>query len=258
MKDYVRIRVKTGRASRLVGAGVAVLAHTAVLGLASFSGMKYIYPPPEETTFVVDFTEQEEVRVKPLKGRSPRSRTPDRTKKVELVRRSESPYESDRRNLTPKGTTDDHGDVETPSPKTGELDRRAMFPGMSKKDTTLTAPHSAEKASTKFTEGEPDGNTTRTATGERPNAHLKGRSVTNATIPSPVYNIQESGTVVVRIFVDSYGKVIKAIPGAGGTTVSNSTLWNEARKAAMKTTFNPSTEAGAVQEGTITYIFKLR
>ena len=80
----------------------------------------------------------------------------------------------------------------------------------------------------------------------------------NGNLPVPNYTIQESGIVVVTIWVDQYGTVQKAIPGADGTTVTNSTLWNAARKAAMETKFNMSADAPALQEGTITYIFNLK
>jgi len=58
--------------------------------------------------------------------------------------------------------------------------------------------------------------------------------------------------------VDQYGNVTEAIPGAEGTTVTDKTLWNAARNAAMKAHFNMDAHAPAVQSGTITYIFKLK
>ena len=73
-----------------------------------------------------------------------------------------------------------------------------------------------------------------------------------------VYNVQESGTVVVNIWVDNYGNVAKAVPGGDGTTVTNQALWTAARKAALETHFNMSADAPAMQEGTITYIFNLK
>ena len=64
--------------------------------------------------------------------------------------------------------------------------------------------------------------------------------------------------MVVEIWVDNYGIVQKAIAGVEGTTVSDKDLWNEARKAAMKASFNMSADAPALQKGTITYIFKVK
>lgn len=88
------------------------------------------------------------------------------------------------------------------------------------------------------------------------NITLNGRKVVG-TIAKPEYTVHESGTVVVSIWVDTYGNVVKAQPGAEGTTVDNSALWSSARKAALATHFNADADAPALQKGTITYIFKL-
>ncbi|MBQ4026194.1 MAG: energy transducer TonB, partial [Bacteroidales bacterium] len=64
--------------------------------------------------------------------------------------------------------------------------------------------------------------------------------------------------VVVKIWVDQYGKVQKAVPGADGTTVTDRALWTAARNAALETGFTMSSSAPALQEGTITYIFNLK
>ena len=85
---------------------------------------------------------------------------------------------------------------------------------------------------------------------------LKGRIVVG-TIARPEYTVKDSGTVVVTVWVDQYGNVTKAQPGAEGTTVNNSKLWNSARKAALATHFNADANAPALQKGTITYVFRL-
>ena len=77
-------------------------------------------------------------------------------------------------------------------------------------------------------------------------------------LPRPVYDVQEGGIVVVDIWVDNYGNVVKAVPGGEGTTVMDKSLIAAARKAAMETHFNMSAEAPAMQQGTITYYFNLK
>ena len=79
----------------------------------------------------------------------------------------------------------------------------------------------------------------------------------NGTLPRPSYAVQTSGKVVVDIWVDNYGNVQKAVAGAEGTTVTDKTLWQAARKAALGAHFNMSADAPALQKGTITYIFKI-
>ena len=61
----------------------------------------------------------------------------------------------------------------------------------------------------------------------------------------------------MRIWVDNYGNVKKAIVG-DGTTISSTKLIAEARAAAMKAHFDQKIDAPAMQEGTITYIFNLQ
>ena len=77
------------------------------------------------------------------------------------------------------------------------------------------------------------------------------------TLPKPSYTVGQAGKVVVAIQVDQYGKVLEAVPGIEGTTVTDRTLWEAAKKAALEARFNMSSDAPAVQKGTITYIFNL-
>ncbi len=246
------------RRAKLTGIALTVTMHAAALVLFSFSGLKYIYPPPQEKTMLIDFSEEMEVPVQEYRGAAPRSETPDRDAPVNLVQKSESPEAADRENLTPETGKDDFGDVPVSEPpKKEELDPRASFPGMAKKDTTLTAAHAAEQSSAEFKAGQSDGNTGKGRTDGKPNAHLRGRN-TVGNIPRPAYNVQESGIVVVDIWVDNYGNVVNAVPGGDGTTVLNKALHAAARKAALETHFNMSSDAPAMQEGTITYYFNLK
>lgn len=72
-----------------------------------------------------------------------------------------------------------------------------------------------------------------------------------------VQECNESGEVVVRIEVNRNGDVIKATPGARGTTNSSTCLMNPAKRAAMATKFNSDSKAPSTQIGFITYVFKL-
>ena len=71
----------------------------------------------------------------------------------------------------------------------------------------------------------------------------------------PKYNCDESGTVVVRVWVNREGKTIKAEAGVRGTTESASCLIREAKLAARQTTWTPYSSAPEVQIGQITYNF---
>lgn len=255
MKPYLRDRKKEENVSTVTGIVATVAVHVAAILACSFTGLSYIYPPPQEQTFLVDFSEDEETVVKRQpRGRQPQAEEIDRTKPVELIQRSESPHKSEKANKTAEAKPDDFGDVETPVQKE-EINKNALFPGMSMKDSS-NAPHGATDPKNEFKAGHAKGNTSVGKTDSEPNARLKGRNTLGA-IPRPAYSEQDEGVVVVDIWVDNYGNVTKAIPGGQGTSVSNSKLWAAARAAALKTHFNQSADAPALQQGTITYKFKL-
>ena len=82
---------------------------------------------------------------------------------------------------------------------------------------------------------------------------LSGRQANN--LATPVYDSPDQGTVVVRIWVNAAGVVIRAEAGQRGTTVNDRALWREAETAAMRSSFIPDENAPDVQVGTITYRF---
>ena len=84
---------------------------------------------------------------------------------------------------------------------------------------------------------------------------LGGRSVGSGGLTRPKYTVNDEGTVVINITVDPQGNVIQAEIGKG-TNTPNTSLRNEAIKAARSTKFN-SVTTGNNQRGTITYKFSL-
>jgi len=262
MKEFQRKRNESEAASNVTGVVMTLALHLCAVALVSFTGIKYIYPPPPETAMLLDFEEEVEAPKPPeRRGREPEGELVDKTQEVKLVQRSESPVESKRENLTPETKPDNFGDVDAPTPEPKEepkLDARAAFPGMAKKDTSLTAPHSASEASATFKAGHAQGNTDDGSAEGKPNAHVEGRSLKGSTLYRPAYKLQQSGQVVVKIWVDQYGNVTKALAGADGTTLTDAKLWAECRNQATKAKFNFSANAPTTQEGTITYIFNLK
>ena len=262
MQPFQRSRLKREKDSNVTGLVVTLVFHALLAVVLLTSSLTYLDPPPpERTSLLIEFeVEQEQVKPTPTRtGRQPQAENVDVSKPVELVQKAESPYVNDRPNTTPETVPDTHGDVEVPAPEPEEpkLDPRASFPGMSQKESSATTPHSASEATEGFKAGQPDGNTREGKTEGSANAHVKGRNVVGS-LPRPTYASQTEGTVVVQMKVDQYGNVTEAIPGAEGTTVTDKTLWNAARNAAMKAHFNMDAHAPAVQSGTITYIFKLK
>jgi TonB family protein len=86
--------------------------------------------------------------------------------------------------------------------------------------------------------------------------NLSGRSVRGGGLSRPAYTIQEEGTVVVNITVDSRGDVIMAEIGRG-TNIDNVSMRSSALEAAKRTKFSSITGTNN-QSGTITYRFTLK
>jgi colicin import membrane protein len=85
---------------------------------------------------------------------------------------------------------------------------------------------------------------------------LQGRGFQK--LPSPKYDYQGEGKVVVEVSVDRLGKVIQAIPGSKGSTTLDEYLLKVAKDAALEARFEAKPDAPAVQKGTITYNFILK
>jgi len=247
------------RMSTAAGVLLTLGAHAAILLLGAFTGFKYIYPPPEEKSILIEFEEVKEAD--PLKvksGTQPRANEIDKTRPIELVKQSEAQYEGHKQNLAQEATIGDKGDVDVyEPPREKQIDKRALFhaaDNVTDKDTL--AAQTSSNPSDKLSAGHADGNSKAGKTTGEPNAHLKGRQLLGS-IPSPAYTAQAAGTVVVDIWVDNYGAVQKAVVG-DGTTVTDKDLWSAALVSAKRTHFSMAADAPALQQGTITYVFKLK
>lgn len=260
MEKYRLDRIRQEKVGRVTGVALAVSLHILLAVFGIFTGLKYIYPPPQETSFVIDFTEAEPQKpVQARNGTQPLAEQIDKTKNIELVQRSEAQHKGTKANKAPEAKVDDFGDVDVKQPvREKEIDKRALFHAADNKTNKDTlAAQTASKISDALKAGHATGNTETGKTEGEPNARLKGRSQVGK-LPKPSYAVQESGTVVVTIWVDQYGKVQKALAGAQGTTISDSKLLQSARDAALKAHFSISADAPALQEGTITYKFNLK
>jgi len=85
---------------------------------------------------------------------------------------------------------------------------------------------------------------------------LQGRGFQK--LPTPKYDYQGEGRVVVEVSVDRAGKVIQAIPGSKGSTTLDEYLLRVAKEAALQARFEAKPSAPVVQKGTITYNFILK
>ena len=253
-----RERRRQERNSSWTGIALTVAVHVCIVVVGFFTGLKYIYPPPEEEAMLIDFSE--DVAEIPEQEISSQPSAPEANldEDIKLVQASQAQEQGTKTNEAPEAVNDDFGDVEKPQPpRKKEIDRRALFHAADNKTEKDTlAAQTAAKVSEALKAGHAQGNIRTGNTDDEPVAHLAGRQVLGG-LQKPDFTVQQAGKVVVRIKVDQYGKVLEAVPGVQGTTVTDKTLWEAAKTSALKASFNMSSDAPAVQEGTITYIFRL-
>jgi len=82
---------------------------------------------------------------------------------------------------------------------------------------------------------------------------LAGREARN--LIKPASKSLAKGKIVVAIKVNKLGRVLYAVAGAKGSTISDSRLNRELEKAARNSIFAPDKKAPTEQSGTITYSF---
>ena len=256
---YIQQQKKDSRTSAITGGVLALVVNGAIAVLLFCSGFTYLDPPPpEREQILIEFDEPQVEKPKQRRdGTRPRAENP--TKETNLVQQSEAQHTGTKTNEAQEATVGDKGDVEVPEPpRKKEINRRALFSAADNKAQKDTlAAQTAREVSDALKAGHALGNTKTGETSGEPKAQLAGRTL-NGSLPKPSAPGQQVGKVVVDIWVDNYGMVQKAVAGAEGTTVTDKDLWNEARKAAMKASFNMSADAPAMQKGTITYIFKVQ
>ena len=257
-KQYIRERDKQAKHSVATGGVFAVLFNGLIVAGLCIGGFTYLDPPPpEKEQILIEFDQVEIEKPKQRRdGTKPRAEVP--SKEIKLVQQSEAQHLGTKTNEAQEATVGDKGDVEVPEPPRKEINKKALFAAANNKTEKDTlAAQTAREITDALKAGHALGNTKVGETSGEPQANLKGRTH-NGTLPRPSYSVQKEGRVVVDIWVDNYGTVQKAVAGSEGTTVADSDMWNAARKAAMKASFNMSTDAPAMQKGTITYIFKLK
>jgi TonB family protein len=143
--------------------------------------------------------------------------------------------------------------------KEPEINKKALFPGKAKKKSTAEGEGSQGIAGGEGNQGKSGGNPDSKRYDGEPGKggmgySLSGRSA--AALPKPNYDSNKEGKVVVKIWVDRNGKVVRAEPGVKGSTTTDASLMKRAKDAAMQSSFTPNADAPEQQVGTITYYFR--
>ena len=254
--------MKTTNKPVIFGVALTVLFHGGLAFYTVHSGLKYIYPPPEEKAITMEFPPEEEP-LKPIEvGSSEELRSPEPEPELpeNPVKKAEAPVkvETPKPNEAAESTVADDGDVETPEPvKPKEINRRALFSAADNRKKDTLAPQVARDASDEMSEGHSHGITENGPTEGAPSAHLYGRDPVG-DLPLPKYTVQDRGMITVFIWVNHDGKVERAEIDVQHTNISSAVLREETRKAALAARFSPVAGGAELQKGSITYIFKLK
>lgn len=253
--------------NKRIGLTATVLLHIVLVILFIFFGMTHMNPPPEEEGITINFGTSEmgmgDVQPEEVASTSTPEEIIDNTPE-------ETPTEAiaDQDILT---TTEVAPAVETKKKKEEPKEVKEPVKVEPKPDKNLTDALSNWKKNknTNGGEGETgqpgdqgstdgDPNSTNRTGGGQGNGisfNLSGRSMLGS--PRIKDDSQEEGKVVVDIIVDNIGKVVRATPGARGSTTASSILYDKAQKAAYATKFNANPSAAQEQKGQMTFIFIL-
>ena len=143
---------------------------------------------------------------------------------------------------------------EPPKP---QVNKRALFKGTATQTATPGGGTKTGSGIQGSVDGSPDGSPEGDGKGGSGGRFdLTGRSLIGS-LPKPSYNAKAEGRVVVEIRVAGDGRVISATYRSKGSTTQNATLVKAAENAARQARFNVD-ESSPVQQGTITYIFKMQ
>lgn len=141
------------------------------------------------------------------------------------------------------------------------VDKSALFPG--KKTTTGGGGGSNEGVTGKpgdqgvitgnpFSKNRGDGGSGGNSAGTgNTDYDLTGRSIVRKT--TFIGKWDKEGKIVVKIWVNNSGRVIRAVAGAPGTTVTDSELWRKAEAAALNAQFNAIADSDLDQAGKIVF-----
>jgi TonB family protein len=155
---------------------------------------------------------------------------------------------------TPNTQTTPAKPVEQTTPER-EVNKKALFPGRTEGSNSTSQGSSEGTGNQGIKDGAPERSTSESGASTNSSGFtLSGRYMVGE-FPRPIYNADAEGRVVVRITVDSEGRVTNAVYEQAGSTTNRGELVEAARKAAMRAKFTPSETD--LQTGTITYIFRL-
>jgi outer membrane biosynthesis protein TonB len=264
--------MKKEKDSRIKGIIGTILFHAGLIALFIFLGLSTPLPLPGEEGVEVNlgYTDQgmgndQQPQPAPAEEDTPPPQPVEEPEEEIITQESEEAPVIEKPEIIEKKPEPELKPVEeVPEKKPEEkpveqpqVDQRAIYKG---KSTNTEEGGQEGQTGEAGDQGDPDGDPNATdydgqgGKGDGPGFDLGGRGAKN--LPSPSYNSNDQGNVVVEIFVDREGNVISARAGVKGTTINDARLWDVARDAAMRSRFMADPNAPERQRGTITYKFR--
>ncbi|MFH1319080.1 MAG: energy transducer TonB [Bacteroidota bacterium] len=240
-----------------------VLVHVLVLVIFIFTGLTIPVPLPEQG-IVIDFGTSEEGSgdVQPDEVTTTEAtENPDESviessikptgEEEEII--TQNTEEAPAVNNESSGNIENEADDKEPDPV---VDPAALYTGKTSKTNAGSEGETGESGDQGKIDGTPGSKNYNQPGGSGKGFYLSGREI----VFKPVIkeSTQETGKVVVSIWVDRYGKVTRAASGAKGSTTSDSHLYKIAQEAALKAKFSADPDAPEIQKGTIVFEFKVR
>ena len=243
-----------------------IVFHVALILVFIFTGLKYLEPPPPEEGILINFgtdnsgsgdvqtqsnvaTEQQQVKEQTTQEASP-------SHSVEEMITQDAEDAPKINNEKSESIREEEVVKEEPKPSKELSD--AMSKWKNKSDNKSS---SDGNTGGKGDQGDPSGSLESGSYvggsgGGGFSFDLGGRKM--ITKPRIRDVSQEEGKVVVEILVDKYGNVVRATPGARGSTTTSDVLYKIAKEAALSTKFNTSNDAPEQQKGQIVFTFLLK
>ncbi len=256
--------------NKRIGLTTTILVHIALILVFIFFGMTYMDPPPEEEGITINFgtTEMGMGEQQPTEQVASTQNEEQIDNTIEEV---SNPTETAEEEVLTQNNTVAPAVEKKEKKKKEKKEVKEVVKEEPKPDKNLSDALSnwKNKSSNNQGEGDTDQNGDQGDINGDPNStnrvgggsgngvtfNLSGRSMLGA--PRIKDNSQEEGKVVVDIIVDKTGKVVRATPGARGSTTASSILYDKAKKAAINTKFNANPNAAQEQKGQMTFIFIL-
>lgn len=249
--------------NRRVGLIGTILFHMLLLLLFVSFGMSYKVPPEEnQGGMMINFGNSGGGgSAAPDKPEEPTENKPSTTETTETTT-SSSPENVQTQTTTETvelNASQNNTPAEDPEPQADESLLNALDAFSNSENTTNSDNSSSENGSSTADNGSGNGNGSgdynNAGPGEGIGYELGGRG--KVSFKKPDNPTQEEGKVVVSIVVDKFGKVVKAVPGARGSTTTNPVLYQKAKEAAMLAVFTKKLDASNDQKGTMTFVFIL-